>query len=369
MIKCLYSRRSLRRASSPVLVGLVAVVLLLAVVAYGIGSTAACYSSPRGAYRLHASRAALHLCNVPEAGALMPNGVPGPGLPKQLQSVSFLGRSLGGVFWISWDESPWGPFVQVGLLSGLVTAAGAWSMWASHVFVDSEEAAADGRALWGLPTSRSQVGIEEADAKGEIRAYGKAPLVHFGDGMGPLGRIDSPAKVIVGAMPWSGAPPLAASEETEWARQLREDRVLRGDTGLGPALAKKLYRRDVAVDDGGDVAGLGSSKSTNRVQGRTSGKEGPLPWPLPRELLLSNLCGCLQDNGRPSGKMDVASKDTGRLLRYNAQLKPRTARTLPGRCPTGGSGLVPRVDFSDWQPVLGYEFLDIDADLCLPEST
>lgn len=301
-----------------------------------------------GAYAFHASRAVIHLCNVPEPGTPLKNGIQTKGLPPEVKPVGVFGRTLGGAFFINWDRSPWGPFLEVGLLSGLVAASSAatWAAWASNVFVDSAEAADDGRTVWGLPTSRCQIDVQEANVNGNVIAFGQAPLMHFGDGLGPLGRVDSPAKIIIGALPWAEAAPLVTADETAWSRQLREDRALRGE----PALASNT------ADSGG------MSQQSRR-------NEPSLPWPLPQELVVSNLSGCLPPQ-RTSYRENTTAQDNNsqRLLTYSLRLKLRTGRTLPGRRPTGGSGIVPRVDFSDWQPLIGYEFLDIDAEVGMPEA-
>ena len=64
-----------------------------------------------GGLQLHASRAVLHLSIVPEP-APASSGIPGPGLPPGVQSLSLLGRTIGGSFAIEWDDSPWGPYME-----------------------------------------------------------------------------------------------------------------------------------------------------------------------------------------------------------------------------------------------------------------
>ncbi|CAE7611652.1 NDX1 [Symbiodinium sp. CCMP2592] len=152
--------------------------------------------------QLHASRAVLHLSIVPEP-APASSGIPGPGLPPGVQSLSLLGRTIGGSFAIEWDESPWGPYMEVGLLSSLVLAAGAWGAWASHVWVDSDEASKGGREVWGLPTSQCDISMQTSDEDGKVLGFGFAPLLHIGDGCGPLGRVDRSARVTVGHPPWT----------------------------------------------------------------------------------------------------------------------------------------------------------------------
>ena len=61
--------------------------------------------------QLHASRAVLHLSIVPQP-APASTGIAGPGLPPGVQSLSLLGRTIGGSFAIEWDDSPWGAYME-----------------------------------------------------------------------------------------------------------------------------------------------------------------------------------------------------------------------------------------------------------------
>eukprot|EP00929_Paragymnodinium_shiwhaense_P067890 TRINITY_DN34124_c0_g1_i4.p1 TRINITY_DN34124_c0_g1~~TRINITY_DN34124_c0_g1_i4.p1 ORF type:complete len:304 (+),score=17.17 TRINITY_DN34124_c0_g1_i4:65-913(+) len=130
--------------------------------------------------RFHASRAVLHLAFVPEPEVASPGTKDGSAtgddpacLPSEVMPLSFLGRTIGGAFYVDWDDSPCGSYREVGLLSALVTLAagfsvGAWGGWASHVWVDSKKAAAFGTRVWGLPAKESdiQVGCSEQTSFG-----------------------------------------------------------------------------------------------------------------------------------------------------------------------------------------------------------
>ena len=70
--------------------------------------------------------------------------------------ISFGKYTLGGIFCISYDESPIGPYNEIAILSGLVCSAKFPSVnsigaWASHILVDSEQAVKYGKQFWGLP--------------------------------------------------------------------------------------------------------------------------------------------------------------------------------------------------------------------------
>lgn len=323
----------------------------------------------------HAARATLHICNVPDPASLrrLP-AIPDPALPKDMQSLSLLGRSIGGGFWIDWDESPWGPFLQVGLIGGLVTAAAtaSWSVWASHVFINTDGPYEDSRAVWGLPTSRCQIGIDESDPYGNVPAYGLAPVLHFGDGLGALGRTDSLARIQIGVKPWAEAPALPEGPDADklWAQQLRTDRQLRGESGAGLALGGRKNRSGSTAIQAESMRDA-SLDQRARIEGKSSSSKVSLPWPLPEEIVVSNLSGCLPPSGSSFSSVGLpkaATPDPQRLLAYTARLKPGKARVLPARCPTGGRGLTPMVDFSNWQPLMCYEFLDIDAEVSSPEA-
>jgi len=174
---------------------------------------------PNGTYKFHATRAMLHLSLVPEPRPAE-YGIPGPGLPSAVRPLCLFGWTVGGSFYVDWDESPFGQYCEVGLLSALVTLAtgfsfGAWGAWASHVWVDNDDAAEGGRRMFGLPTSGCELDYQTAGPDGTVLAFGKAPFTSIGGGVGPLGRIDTPPKITVGNLPLqAGDFSSAASEIT-----------------------------------------------------------------------------------------------------------------------------------------------------------
>lgn len=254
----------------------------------------------RGYYSFHAKRALLSLCIVPQPPPAAASE--GDGLPSGVVPLGAFGLTVGGGFFVDWDESPRGPYREVGLLSSLVTAAEGglladWGGWASHVWVDSSEAAEDGRRLFGLPTAVYAIDVqEEADDNGSVMALNPAPSLHVGDAVGPFGKADSPAGIVVGSLPWD-LPAVA-------------------DSGQG-------------------------------------GFELP------------SLSGLLPD----ADPADVAAGlDCRQLLKYPLRLRPGAVRLLPGSVPSGGVGIMPRVNFSGWLPLFSIELKDVGIDVGVPEK-
>jgi hypothetical protein len=81
---------------------------------------------------------------------------------------------LGGIFVVSYEDSPIGPYREVAVLSGLVLATPAmsrpwtWSLgaWASHILVDSQAAMTYGQEFWGLPTQVVEMEFEKGNNMG-----------------------------------------------------------------------------------------------------------------------------------------------------------------------------------------------------------
>lgn len=64
--------------------------------------------------------------------------------------------TLGGLFAVEYESSPVGPYKEIAVLSGLVArnwGLGGLGAWASHIFVDSVDAAKAGEEIWGLPAT------------------------------------------------------------------------------------------------------------------------------------------------------------------------------------------------------------------------
>lgn len=89
----------------------------------------------------------------------------------KLRLLSFAGRTLGGIFAVEYSSSPIGPYREVAVLAGLVAGSIATPVgsipdvlrvgaWASHIFVDSTEAAAYGEKFWGLPAEVVEIDFD-----------------------------------------------------------------------------------------------------------------------------------------------------------------------------------------------------------------
>ena len=78
-------------------------------------------------------------------------------------------------------------------------------------------------------------------------------------------------------------------------------------------------------------------------------------------MTLPNLSGGLyfSEDGR-TGYTDVLS--------YPLRLQACSWRLLPGASVTGGSGIVPRMDFSRWLPLFSIELSDVHVDAGVPKK-
>jgi hypothetical protein len=61
------------------------------------------------------------------------------------------GVTLGGIFCVEYTSTPIGPYREVAFLAGLVGRRSGIGAWASHILVDSKDAALYGEQFWGLP--------------------------------------------------------------------------------------------------------------------------------------------------------------------------------------------------------------------------
>lgn len=91
--------------------------------------------------------------------------------PSAAASLTLLsvppGYTLGGVFCVEYTDSPIGPYREVAILSSLVGNLGGMGAWASHIFVNNEQAAQYGQAFWGLPAETVEI-VNDDDTASSI---------------------------------------------------------------------------------------------------------------------------------------------------------------------------------------------------------
>ena len=56
------------------------------------------------------------------------------------------------------------------------------------------------------------------------------------------------------------------------------------------------------------------------------------------------------------------------VLSYPLRLQAKSWRLLPGADVSGGSGIVPRADVSQWLPLFSIELSDVDVNAGVPEK-
>lgn len=94
-------------------------------------------------------------------------------LQSPLTLLSVGGYTLGGIFCVEYEDSPIGPYREVAILSSLVARVPAIAIgaWASHIFVDSQDAADYGRDYWGLPATVVPIQFADDDDNDEQSCY------------------------------------------------------------------------------------------------------------------------------------------------------------------------------------------------------
>lgn len=91
---------------------------------------------------------ALHLLDVERARRF---------IPSDLQIVQvFPGKTLGGVYLVYYSTSPVEAYNELIVVSGIVTHAGKFGAWISHLYVDNPNSVDGGRNIWGLPKELAQ---------------------------------------------------------------------------------------------------------------------------------------------------------------------------------------------------------------------
>lgn len=90
----------------------------------------------------------LHLLDVDRARRF---------IPSYLQIVQVLpGKTLGGVYLVYYGTSPVDAYNELIIVSGIVTYAGKFGAWISHLYVDNSNSVEGGRNIWGLPKELAQ---------------------------------------------------------------------------------------------------------------------------------------------------------------------------------------------------------------------
>ena len=104
------------------------------------------------------------------------------------------GYTLGGVFTVEYTSSPIGPYREVAVLSSLVARLpsirlskqqtlsfdfGEIGAWASHIFVDSHDAAKYGRQNWGLPATVLPIEFRSTARTTNMDNRNDSVTVHF----------------------------------------------------------------------------------------------------------------------------------------------------------------------------------------------
>ena len=102
---------------------------------------------------------------------LLPTKVAAKYCPKEVFLFQFLGMTLGGIFCVEYTNTPIGPYREVAFLSGLVGRRSGIGAWASHIVVDSEDAAVYGERFWGLPAEVLPIDLVEEEGRADGVAH------------------------------------------------------------------------------------------------------------------------------------------------------------------------------------------------------
>jgi len=91
-----------------------------------------------------------------------------PLIPAELEIVSvWPGKTLGGVYVASYGAGSVLQYNELIVVSGLVSYAGHWGAWISHIYVDNADSMAGGRDIWGLPKQLAEFRWEENSVRVE----------------------------------------------------------------------------------------------------------------------------------------------------------------------------------------------------------
>ncbi|MFB2934834.1 acetoacetate decarboxylase family protein [Aerosakkonemataceae cyanobacterium BLCC-F154] len=75
-----------------------------------------------------------------------------PLIPQELEIVSIWpGKTIGGVYLSSYKFGSVLEYSELIVVAGMVSYAGKFGAWISHIYVDNSDSVAGGREIWGLP--------------------------------------------------------------------------------------------------------------------------------------------------------------------------------------------------------------------------
>jgi hypothetical protein len=75
-----------------------------------------------------------------------------PLIPQELEIISvWPGKTIGGVYLSSYKLGSVLQYNELIVVAGMVSYAGKFGSWISHIYVDNSDSVAGGREIWGLP--------------------------------------------------------------------------------------------------------------------------------------------------------------------------------------------------------------------------
>jgi hypothetical protein len=87
-----------------------------------------------------------------------------PFIPPELEIINVLpGKTLGGLYFAHYGSGSVLEYSELIVVAGLVSYAGKFGGWVSHIYVDLADSVAGGREIWGLPKELAQFTWETSD--------------------------------------------------------------------------------------------------------------------------------------------------------------------------------------------------------------
>ncbi len=85
-----------------------------------------------------------------------------PLIPSELQIISVLpGKTIGGVYLSYYGTNSVLQYNELIVIAGIVSYAGKFGGWVSHIYVDNSDSVAGGREIWGLPKELADFNWED----------------------------------------------------------------------------------------------------------------------------------------------------------------------------------------------------------------